>query len=160
MMPPNVEQLWQLQMQAVAEGKVCVVGALIRNTKGHVFVQKRAPTRRLFPSCWDVVGGHVEAGETLFQALAREVTEETGWKLTRLVALLNTFDWTGNRIERREFDFLVEVDGDLTHPVLEKTKVSEHRWLGPNQLEVLKENRLMDDPAIFHLVKRALVFDP
>ena len=60
-------------MQAAAEGKFCVVGALIRNAQGRVFVQKRAPDRRLFPSCWDVVGGHVEANEGLYDALAREI---------------------------------------------------------------------------------------
>ncbi len=60
-------------MQAPAEGKLCVVGALIRNAQGRVFMQKRAPDWRLFPGCWDVVGGYVEANKESYDALAREI---------------------------------------------------------------------------------------
>ncbi len=116
-------ELARLQQQAETEGKRCVVSALIKNRHGNVFVQQRASDRNLFPGCWDVVGGYVEAGETLFQALAREVKEETGWQLTRLTALISKADWEAQGVARREFGFLVEVDGDLERPVLEKAKV-------------------------------------
>lgn len=156
MISPSPEQLRQLQRRATAEGKICAVGALVKDVQGRVFVQKRASHRSLFPGCWDIVGGHVEAGETLSQALTREVREETGWELTRVVALLSSTDWEAQGIQRREFDFLVEVHGDLGQPVLEQAKVSEHRWLGPGQLDILKENRLVDDLTIFYLVQKVL----
>ena len=146
-----------LQAQALSEGEICAVGAFIKDAQGRVFVQKRAANRSLFSACWDIVGGHVEAGETLVRALAREVTEETGWQLARVVILLGTVDWEAQGIARREFDFSVEVRGDLQSPVLERAKVSEHRWLSLGQLGVLKENRPADDLAIFHLVRKALV---
>lgn len=67
-----------LKAQADAEGRECVVGALIADSADRVFVQKRSTNRRLFPGCWDIAGGHVEPGEMLEQALAREIREETG----------------------------------------------------------------------------------
>ena len=47
----------------------------------------RGPQRSSFPSCWDVIGGHVERGETLEQALLREVEEEVGVTPTRYARL-------------------------------------------------------------------------
>lgn len=45
---------------------------------GHILLGKRAPHRQAYPGCWDVIGGKVEEGETLDQALHRELREETG----------------------------------------------------------------------------------
>ncbi|MFJ3961677.1 NUDIX domain-containing protein [Streptomyces sp. NPDC090036] len=60
-----------------APGEVWTVGAVILNGAGEAFTQKRSPGRRLFPDTRDIAGGHVEAGEALLEALAREVEEET-----------------------------------------------------------------------------------
>ncbi|NED80879.1 NUDIX domain-containing protein [Streptomyces sp. SID11233] len=51
-----------------AEGEVWAVGAVILDRDGRAFAQRRGPHRRLFPDCWDIVGGHVEAGESLLDA--------------------------------------------------------------------------------------------
>lgn len=154
------EYLQDLQLQAEAEGRVCVVGALIVNEQSQVFVQKRSPDRRLFPGCWDIAGGHVERGETLFEALAREVEEETGWNLVKVVKLVDSFDWdievSGKISKNREFDFTVEVSGDLSHPQIEQDKFTQSCWVGESELGILKENRASDDTLIFSLVRKAL----
>ena len=38
----------------------------------------RRAAHRSYPDCWDLIGGHVEPGETFEQTLVREVEEETG----------------------------------------------------------------------------------
>lgn len=150
-------ELAQIQALAEAEGRQCVVGAVVINGKQQAFVQKRAASRRLFPNCWDLIGGHVEPGETLEGALSRETQEETGWKLSCIRSLIRTFDWeTEQGSKRREFDFLVQVEGDLEHPQLEWSKNSEFRWLGLNELGVLKENRTPEDTIIYKIVKKGL----
>lgn len=55
---------------------VVVTGALVEN--GAVLLVRRSPTRRAYPDLWDLPGGHVEAGESELQALAREMHEELG----------------------------------------------------------------------------------
>jgi 8-oxo-dGTP pyrophosphatase MutT (NUDIX family) len=116
---------------------------------GRIFVQKRSATRKLFPNTWDVVGGHVEPGETLEDTLRREVAEETGWELTVVLGPVGDYAYTGeDGLQRVETDFLVRVDGDLDQPRLEAGKHIEYRWLGPDDLAVLDENREINNGMI------------
>jgi 8-oxo-dGTP pyrophosphatase MutT (NUDIX family) len=132
------------------------VGALISDGHGRFFVQLRSPQRRLLPGTWDIVGGHVEPGETLEEALRREVYEETGWTVTRVLGTVGECRWRGNDgLERLETDFHVEVAGDLTSPRLEEGKHTEYRWLGPDEVDLLLENREPGDDLLRSIVVRA-----
>ncbi len=139
-----------------------VVGALIPNARGQLYFHRRTFERRLFPGCWDIVGGHVEAGETLRQALAREIEEETGWRMQAVEALILELDWTaaGDRgpILKHEFDFIVRVDGDLEHPRLEVGKHDRFAWLSPRELDVLNENREPGDTFITDLAQKGFAY--
>ncbi len=56
-----------------------VVHVLVFNKKGGLFLQKRSMKKDVAPGKWDTsVGGHVNAGETLNEALHREMEEELG----------------------------------------------------------------------------------
>jgi 8-oxo-dGTP pyrophosphatase MutT (NUDIX family) len=149
-----------LHSQAVADRRQPVVGALILDERGRVFVHRRGPDRAFLPNGWDLVGGHVEAGETLLEALHREVAEETGWSVVGTPGLAFVGDWRTERADpstaRREFDFIVEVDGDLARPRLEWPKHTELRWIGANELALLDENDGRDDGLVRHLADLAL----
>lgn len=43
---------------------------------GKLLLGHRHPGRRWYPDCWDLIGGHVEAGETPESAIRRECREE------------------------------------------------------------------------------------
>ena len=147
-----------LQEKATLEGRACVVSALIQNETKQLFFQKRGAENLLFPNCWDVVGGHVESGETLEQALPRELKEETGWSLLSLGTLLHVFDWQiereGGLSLKREFAFLVRAQGDFDQPVIE-SKFSECRWLHETEVDILMEHRQPSDTAIYELAQLA-----
>ncbi|MER6408257.1 NUDIX domain-containing protein [Streptomyces viridosporus] len=147
-----------IEFPSPSAGEVWAVGAVILNRDGRAFAQKRSPHRRLFPDCWDIVGGHVEPGELLLDTLAREVEEETGWRLRHVRRLLDITTWTGDDGEgkRHEADYLVEVDGDLDHPVLEWSKHTAYDWFGIDDLPRLKENRAPGEYLIHDLITKAL----
>jgi 8-oxo-dGTP diphosphatase len=146
-----------LHRQAREDGCEAVVGALVLNPSGEVFVHRRGYDRAFLPGCWDIVGGHVEPGESLVEALRREVEEETGWSVAEDPELIHVADWQlGQARPHREFDFLVEVAGDLSRPRLEVPKHVEFRWLASGDLDVLAENRAADQGLVRHLVELAL----
>jgi 8-oxo-dGTP diphosphatase len=135
---------------------VWVVGAVVLDSAGRAFVQLRGPDRRLFPGTWDIVGGHVEVGEKLLEALAREVREETGWVLRRVVRGLGVGTWEADGVLRHSADFVVEVDGDLERPALEWDKHPRFAWVGADDLPMLLANRDPGDTAIRDIVAAAL----
>lgn len=131
-----------------------VVGAVIVDAQMRAFVHRRGFDRSLFPGAWDVPGGHAEAGETTLEALAREVAEETGWRIARVVAELGETFWLGDDgIERREHDFLVEIDGDPDSPRLEQPKHIAFAWVDLDELDML----IGPEPSPGEVIVRELV---
>jgi RimJ/RimL family protein N-acetyltransferase len=132
------------------------VGAFIADSHHRIFVQRRSPGRRMLPGIWDVVGGHLEAGETPEQALSRELTEETGWTLARIDAQIADWEWEWDGVSRRELDFLVAVTGDLGAPRLEAGKQDAYAWVGPDDLDLLMVGRTDNDRRLRDIVAKAV----
>lgn len=157
---PRSASLLALQQQAEKEGRKCVVGGLITNSMGKLFLQKRSPYIEPFAGCWDIPGGHVESGESLYDALSREIMEETGWELIQIIKIVEIIDWetktekTCNK--KREFDFLVEVNGDYENPKLELLNFTEFRWIDFSEMEILQENLARGETLISKLAWKVL----
>ena len=58
------------------------IGALIINTSGKILLVKEKSSLRKFKDLWKIPTGLAESGETIEQAVIREVKEETGLDIT------------------------------------------------------------------------------
>lgn len=106
-----------------------VVAAVIRDAAG-ILLLKRSPDDYL-GGWFELPGGVVEAGETLAQALQREVAEETGLEVVAIGRFLGSFDYpSGNGVPTRQLNFLVTARGTTV-------RLSEHEtfaWVAPDRL--------------------------
>lgn len=67
------------------------VGAILINNEGKVFITQRGEKAQNEKGTWEIPGGSVELGETLEQALKREMKEEYDVEI-ELIELLGVFD--------------------------------------------------------------------
>ena len=120
------EAFAELTRTAEADGiQQLVVGAVIRHGSD-VLLLKR-PADDFMGGIWELPSGKVEPGETLDQALAREVLEETGLTLTEITAALQSFDYTsGSGRHTRQLNFTVKVTA--AEPV-KLTEHDTHAWM-------------------------------
>jgi 8-oxo-dGTP pyrophosphatase MutT (NUDIX family) len=155
---PDLERL---QANAESDGRRCCAGAVIFDPSGRMFVPKRAPDAAL-PNLWDIVGGHVEPGESLLDALHREVEEETGWTVVGDATLAFVSDWEipGDPVGRREFDFVVRVDGDLDRPRLAPAEHVDARWVSGDEIAIFDENAGQDMGLLRRVAEAALSIQP
>lgn len=116
---------------------IVTVGALLVNEDAQVLLGLRASWKKAWPDHWDSIGGRVEPGETLDEAMKREVREETGVTPTE-------FLWLECVAERRP-----QLYGEAVHHVYAVTAWSggplenvcdEHaelKWFAPDELLTL-----------------------
>ncbi len=98
-----------------------VVHLHVISDKG-IFLQKRAITKKIQPGKWDTaVGGHVDPGENIERALARETFEEIG--VTQFEAsLLKKYIWESPVERELVFSFITKYSGNFK---IDKEEVDE-----------------------------------
>ena len=130
-MPPNAETEQRLLSAAAAAGIDRLVVAAVIRDGDRVLLLERSPEDYL-GGLFELPGGLVETGETMSQALRREVAEETGLIITASDRYLGGFDYhsQSGRLTR-QFNF------QLTAPETPAIILSEHAgfaWVGMAEL--------------------------
>jgi mutator protein MutT len=112
-----------------------VTAALVR--EGRVLLVHRSPNRRVFPDVWDLPGGHVEAGETELAALAREMHEELGVRITTGSAIPLCRLEIGREKEPVRFSAWIVEEWEGAPANVAPDEHDEIRWFRPAELPPL-----------------------
>jgi len=88
-------------------------GVVVRDSYGRVYVQRRTPTKDVYPSRWDfAAGGVVLADEDPVEAARRELAEELG--VTSDLEPLGEGDYCDDHTTYHAFRFVTTWDGPIT----------------------------------------------
>lgn len=94
------------------------------------------------PGLVELPGGTLEEGEKIFDGLHREILEETGLKITKVVSYIGSFDYLStSNFKARQFNFLVEVEeGEV---IIDPEEHDEYYFL--TKEEILEGNYRISD---------------
>lgn len=109
-----------------------VVHVHIINSRGELYLQKRADSKDLYPGYWDTaVGGHVSSGEQIEQALRREAAEELNIADGAFQPL---FRYVMRNPHESELvhAFLLKADGPFDY---NREEISDGRFWNPGEIE-------------------------
>ncbi len=106
--------------------RVRIVGAILVKD-GRLLLGLRSAGRASHPDVWDMIGGHVEAGECDEQAIIRELVEEIGVAATEL-ALIETVD-----VEDTHRLAIFRVSGWTGEPAPCNSEHSRLGWFTPEE---------------------------
>jgi isopentenyldiphosphate isomerase/intracellular septation protein A len=102
-----------------------VVHLHLFNREGGIFLQKRSANKDIQPGKWDTsAGGHIAPGETLEDALSREVREEIGL-IHFEPKFINKYVWESSREKELVFSFVTVSD---ILPVVNKNEIDEGKF--------------------------------
>lgn len=121
-----------------------------------ILLQKRAPTKKVFPNLWDIsVAGHIVAGEKIEKAALREVYEEIGLVLYEKdlikIGIRKHEVSHDNGIQDNEFHhvFIAELKKDMNTLIIQEDEVAA---LQLYDLDILKKTKNLENVLLprFH----------
>lgn len=110
-------------------------GAMIFNNRGELFLSKRSNRTSNEHGCWETPGGSIEFGETLEEAVKREIKEEYGVD----IEIIEQFPATDHLIpsEKQHWiatTFLAKIKKGQRPKILEPDKCAGIGWFPLNNL--------------------------
>ena len=134
------------------------VAAFIINDKKQVLLQKRSANKRFNPNKWALCAGHVDAYESLGDAILREIKEEVGLDISK--DDLHQFgerEFT-IRDSNSHITYFYYIRSNLNEKefIIQKEELSEVKWFDIDEvIDMIKKN----DSSIVFDEKRLKLFE-
>ena len=117
-----------------------VVGAIILNEKNQVLIMSRK-TDDFMGGIDELPSGNMEQGENIYEALVREVKEETNIDVVNVKSYIGNFDYiSGSGKKARQYNFVLDVKN--TENII-LTEHDKYNWLTIE--EIRKSGKITDE---------------
>lgn len=122
--------------------QVVVTGIVVKNDQGQILMLKKQPGVGPYAGTYLTPGGGVNPGETLDEAVQRELFEETGVRVKNLQRFsfedAVTANWKGDEIHFIMLAYTGDyISGDLKPTEGNDDLLAEVRWVSPEELKTL-----------------------
>lgn len=122
-----------------------VVGGVIFNDENKCLILSRKADD-FMGGIDEIPSGKLEKGEGLFDALIREVKEESNLDVTQIVSYINYFDYlSGSGKKSRQYNFVVKVNN------YDDIKLTEHNEFKWQSLDEFNSNNRITSKTLFTL---------
>ncbi len=128
--------------------KYRIVRVSVEDVDGNVLIQKRLPSKKTYPDCWDTsAGGNIDYPESYEEAAKRELAEEIGLTDVDLEEVAYFYaenvDPKGNKMNRFTKVYRALADS-ATKFVLQPDEVGAVEWVSRAELRNLPIDKITD----------------
>lgn len=117
------------------------VKALIKNPEGKYLILRRSAEK--YPNVkgrWDIVGGRIDPGSTLWTNLKREIREETNLDIAdqdpKILAAQDILRAPGKHVVRLTYEIVYQGDQKIE---LDTTENDKHLWVSIDELKEMTD---------------------
>lgn len=115
------------------------VSCWIMNKNGDILLQKRTANKRRNPNKWAKTGGQVDSGESVEQAIFREVKEELGIEIPQEQIKVVEIRKSDDKNKRFAYNFIFAVNYKIDEYTLQKDEVAEVKYVSIEDMESYKQ---------------------
>ena len=107
--------------------------------KEKFFYKKRTANKVRNPNKWAKTGGQVDAGETVEEAIFREVKEELGIEIPKERIKIVDIYKSNDKNKRFGYNFIFVVNYKIKDYILQKEEVAEVKYVTIEDMELIKK---------------------
>jgi len=116
--------------------KQVITACVFLHKNSKVLIAKRADTKTFLPGVWELVGGHIEFGETVIEGLKREVKEELNIEVQISRPYYEFTYVTDDKLEHVvEIEYLATLKDPNQEIVVKPDDHSDFAWITEDEIE-------------------------